>query len=80
MTSKQAKQFLSDMGDFWQGMCRESDDLAEACYRVSELDQELNQSQISKVENISEEYFPFDEFDLQDLLDILDDIEYFDAA
>lgn len=77
MTSDQAKAFLKDMANFWDGMCPESDDLADICREVASTKNDLNKSQISKVEEISTEWFPFDEFDLRDLLDMMDDIQYY---
>lgn len=77
MTSKDAKKVLSDMANFWDGMCKDSDDLADACRTFAEQKADLNQEQISKVQEIVDNFMPFYEDELFLLLDILDDIEFY---
>lgn len=77
MNSASAKLFLADMAKFWEDMCKDSDDLADACRKFANQKEDLNKSQIAKVIDIQENFMPFFEEDLFILLDILDDIDFY---
>lgn len=69
MKQESAKKFLNDMGEFW---AHEDEVLASDCFQLAR--RQLSAEQCSKIQEISEQWLPFQESDLPFLKEKIADI------